>query len=1217
MDIKLGFITAKNATSGGPASPAGILTSTRWDFVTRQGIEDIKSGKTIINPPLPPGVTISGNWYTSYGTGSGATDAALQALLYDGAVALIGSITPPEAYTMAAISQAKGSMCFAPSQAIFDLSNKINYPTFMRGRINDVAHGPAIIALFKKMNWNKMCLFSANEQYGLGMLSYMQDAAPANGIEFYASLFSSVNAPSTLISALASLRLLVDNYDCRIFLIHGPFGLVTYPLAAANQLNMLNNPKYAFVGDTEWILSVSSIPGDHNLTGFFGITFSLEGDPEVSADLYSRLQAVPAMKYDSIPWNPQDFIWYDSVGLFATAISNLLWRNMTINGASLINMIKTVPYVGGVSGPFYFDSNLDRNQTLDLIQFQTNTTFKRLGYLNWTTNKFISYDRNDRNDFHFVFAGGANTAARDGITVLDGDILEIKIDSNFIVLALIMGLFLNILLFIIVDALIYDINKLARTTIVINNNNNNNNNYNIKDENDRKYILNYNSLLVQVWLIIYSIIYGFCGVLSVYIIGFSAFSWSAPIPIVYNINWIVGLSILSIFIPYIGFNLAFYGKKYNIVIYESQIQTGITESSSGSGNNNSVNDTYSDTNVNGNGNGNGVDTININNNTNHDGQKYQNKNKMIKIVAPMVITDAMRMQLKNKSMCGQFMAFRYYINRWYLLSSILFTLNTLVTLLIIRTSLPSAIEEINSNSSSQSSHSSQILTLIYSIFTIPIYLLGILALFHFFPHVNVRIFVTIPFQLLHFGAFLTNTLTPEWSYNQSKNNIDSNIDNNSVTVGILRLVMCIVSPFLAFIIFLIYFDRLKISRNGLDLIVAKNNRQHDHDLKVIESIKKEKSILIKECLKMGDCQQMVNTLHPIDRDFVLALNLINNNNNNNNEESITSDHNHNHDLVDGKNNENKQSQSVFDLYQKLSSVRKIINNNNNHTNIDYLNQQYYYEIKIEQIINNPITLEIFKNFMIETRSVETLMALLDIYRFKKIEDGQLRSVFARDIYTHYLKRGSQSEVNISQAMLTQFEKSLGIGIIEINSSTITAIMFEKLEEFPKSGKDIFQSIEKELLKLLNTSNYPLFYKTPAYYKCVLILNSSAGELDLFSQHHYQYEENNTNININSDQAIDSINILSLVKKKKLLSTSNQLDKQNEKKKSKPKLIEFLDRILYSNINANIKKMIKINNNNDHNNTDQYDHNLSENLDEKENVNLQTFAITIPIPGKLE
>jgi hypothetical protein len=100
------------------------------------------------------------------------------------------------------------------------------------------------VALFKKMQWKRVCLIASDEVYGKSLASWLDSASLTTGaFSMSTSLFTAVaNTTITQWSAYASFQILL-NANCRVFILHTLIAYAQTALLAAKSLSILDNPK--------------------------------------------------------------------------------------------------------------------------------------------------------------------------------------------------------------------------------------------------------------------------------------------------------------------------------------------------------------------------------------------------------------------------------------------------------------------------------------------------------------------------------------------------------------------------------------------------------------------------------------------------------------------------------------------------------------------------------------------------------------------------------------------------------------------------------------------------------------------------------------------------------------------------------------------------------------------------------------------------------------
>lgn len=213
----------------------------RFAALAQLALTNLQNGLLALNPPMPVNDSIALVFYSSAGTAGGSIAASRAAIKSSNKiVGLIGASVQAE-IPIAVVGGAANIPVYVLTLGIAILNNKINYPVAIRGRSPDIAAGQPMIALILGFGWKKVCYVGSGEQYGQGMLGYLNNAIPAAGIEFRGVLFSGpfVDPNAVVASASTSFTVLIQQFDCRIFILHAPTRVAAFALKAAGALGLL------------------------------------------------------------------------------------------------------------------------------------------------------------------------------------------------------------------------------------------------------------------------------------------------------------------------------------------------------------------------------------------------------------------------------------------------------------------------------------------------------------------------------------------------------------------------------------------------------------------------------------------------------------------------------------------------------------------------------------------------------------------------------------------------------------------------------------------------------------------------------------------------------------------------------------------------------------------------------------------------------------------
>jgi hypothetical protein len=105
------------------------------------------------------------------------------------------------------------------------------------------AQGPAMVSLFKKMQWKLVCYIGSNEVVGRSLSSWLDSASLDGGYRLRSSLFTaSSNSTIARASAKASFEVLLSA-GCRIFVLYAISVYTGSALVSAKEMGLLDNPK--------------------------------------------------------------------------------------------------------------------------------------------------------------------------------------------------------------------------------------------------------------------------------------------------------------------------------------------------------------------------------------------------------------------------------------------------------------------------------------------------------------------------------------------------------------------------------------------------------------------------------------------------------------------------------------------------------------------------------------------------------------------------------------------------------------------------------------------------------------------------------------------------------------------------------------------------------------------------------------------------------------
>jgi hypothetical protein len=150
------------------------------------------------------------------------------------------------------------------------------------------------------------------------------------------------------------------------------------------------------------------------------------------------------------------------------------------------------------------------------------------------------------------------------------------------------------------------------------------------------------------------------------------------------------------------------------------------------------------------------------------------------------------------------------------------------------------------------------------------------------------------------------------------------------------------------------------------------------------------------------------------------------------------------------------------------------------------------EVRLEQIIRHPVTLELLKDAMHREGAAEYIMLLLDIRRYKACPDGNLRGILSREIFDAFLAKGAKYEVMlVDHNLRSPLER-----MFTLRPGALASVP----EEDAPTPLDLFSLIEEDLMRIIQTHHMPKFSCSPAFNVCALLLGRPQMRLRTAARH---------------------------------------------------------------------------------------------------------------------
>eukprot|EP00026_Physarum_polycephalum_P004663 Phypoly_transcript_04685.p1 GENE.Phypoly_transcript_04685~~Phypoly_transcript_04685.p1 ORF type:complete len:680 (+),score=71.09 Phypoly_transcript_04685:224-2041(+) len=313
------------------------------------------------------------------------------------------------------------------------LSDKTEYPFFLRTMPSDRVEMDTIIALFKKFSWKQGIIVYSDDDFGGGFQMLTTMAAQQN-ITFYAvSVPTIANETYQVNDTVNSVINIMKQRSCRIF--------VYYTQAACGMAVRTSMYNLGYTGkDYVNILTVPiagpliSIQHSHIDDGAIGMTIDGPSN-SVYKDLYAKWKTNPDITSQYplffIPNLITDWLGVDALLTLAYAADALLKAGTPfdeVKGETLLKACLSSNFTG-TTGQVFFDKNGDRYGDLALYSIYSNESIP-VGYYSSSTQQIVQ-------SRDFLWAGYSTIVPGDG-----SDLLPIVLGSQAvkIIFAILVGI---------------------------------------------------------------------------------------------------------------------------------------------------------------------------------------------------------------------------------------------------------------------------------------------------------------------------------------------------------------------------------------------------------------------------------------------------------------------------------------------------------------------------------------------------------------------------------------------------------------------------------------------------------------------------------------------------------------------------------------------------------------------------------------------------------
>jgi len=313
------------------------------------------------------------------------------------------------------------------------------------------------------------------------------------------------------------------------------------------------------------------------------------------------------------------------------------------------------------------------------------------------------------------------------------------------------------------------------------------------------------------------------------------------------------------------------------------------------------------------------------------------------------------------------------------------------------------------------------------------------------------IIITIAIQVFHFISLKTFQLT----YNSDK-----------ISIGLSKSTISKISLFVAtstsFLILIIIIINMRFSRNQINNYLFETQRRNARTRNQIESLSFEKTqallsiniLKVSRCLNAGTSLKSSVREPPGNGAHRSSINNI---------EGLSPRSVLHHPLL----------AYYLEAYRDNNNKRESLRNGRDvqidsgvllPTIMDDAKIDAQYHITLEQIIDNPITLEIFKDEVLLSRSPENISFIIDVLLYERITDDQFRNKVLQYIIKVYFDPNSPNHINVSSEVVNK---------ILLNHRT--------------ADTGYFNEVKTEVLNLIRRNDYTRFLTKSSYILCSHII----------------------------------------------------------------------------------------------------------------------------------
>lgn len=356
-----------------PASPAGGLATQAnvMKATIQMAINEINSNASI----MPPGSSIQMIFQDSQ-TDPGNAIFAAQAVAQNASVAVIGDMVSSLSINEQYVLRYYKVPQISAQSTLDDLSNKVEFPYFMRVCPHDSISSTAVLSFVNSMRWKKIALFVVEGTENVALIQ-------SNSFGIVVTPFIVSTDFSDVVTQLNQL----NATELRVAVVLADFRSTTQILTAASSLGMIGAPRVWVGGDGLANFRSGSLPA---MAGLVAVASSA-GYGDSYSQFLAKLNADPFLSTILPPYQTQSK-HYDATYAIAYSLSAMLTSGQDVrNGSLLLSQLLLSNFVGA-SGLISFNAQGDLvNPRYDILNWQVGSNAATVvGYWTQPNNLILS-----------------------------------------------------------------------------------------------------------------------------------------------------------------------------------------------------------------------------------------------------------------------------------------------------------------------------------------------------------------------------------------------------------------------------------------------------------------------------------------------------------------------------------------------------------------------------------------------------------------------------------------------------------------------------------------------------------------------------------------------------------------------------------------------------------------------------------------------------------